>query len=130
MAVKKKATKKVAKKKAAAAAAAPRLKSITEKQTKTAILQAIAEDTDLTRKDVAAVFSSLGSLIQRHMQRRGSGEFAIPDTGVKIRRVKKPATKSRMGRNPATGEQIKIAAKPARTVIKVTALKALKDTLA
>ena len=131
------APKKVAGKKATAArkkapvkAGAPaRLKSISSKQTKLQIIQAIAESTDLSRKQVGDVFTSLGSLIQRHMQRRGSGEFAIPDTGVKIRRVKKPARKSRMGRNPATGEAIKIAAKPASTVVKVSALKALKDTL-
>lgn len=129
---KKKATvkKKVAKKKVAVKAAEPvRLKSITAKQTKTQIIQAIAEDTGLSRKQVGEVFGSLGSLIKRHMQRRGSGEFSIPDTGVKIRRVRKPARKSRMGRNPATGETIKIAAKPASTVVKVAALKALKDTL-
>ena len=63
------------------------------------------------------------------MKKRGSGEFTIPDTGVKIRRVKKPARKARMGRNPATGEPMKIAAKPASTVVRVTALKALKDTI-
>jgi nucleoid DNA-binding protein len=132
MAVKKKAAKKktVSKKKTAAKkAVAPKLKSITTKQTKTQIITAIAEDTGLTRKEVAAVFGSLGELIQRHMQRRGSGELTIPETGVKIRRVRKPARKSRMGRNPATGEAIKIAAKPASTVVKVSALKALKDTV-
>ncbi|MEJ1354503.1 MAG: HU family DNA-binding protein [Candidatus Sedimenticola sp. (ex Thyasira tokunagai)] len=128
VAVKKKVTarKKVAAKTAAAPA---RAKSITTRQTKTQIIQQIAEDNDLTRKQVADVFGSLGSLIQRHMQRRGSGEFSIPETGVKIRRVKKPARKARMGRNPATGETIKIAAKKATTVVKVSALKALKDTL-
>jgi nucleoid DNA-binding protein len=41
----------------------------------------------------------------------------------------KPATKKRLGRNPATGEQIMIAAKPARTVVKVSALKALKEAV-
>ena len=124
------AKKAPAKKAAPAKAAAPaRPKSIAAKQTKLQIIQMISEDTSLSRKQVADVFASLGTLIQRHMQRRGSGEFAIPDTGVKIRRVKKPARKSRMGRNPATGEAIKIAAKPASTVVKVTALKALKDTL-
>lgn len=126
MAVKKKASKKTAAKKVAAA---PKLKSITNRQTKSQILQEISESTELSKKDLAAVFSSLGELIQRHMQKRGSGEFQIPDTGVKIRRVKKPARKSRMGRNPATGEEIKIAAKPAHTVVKVLALKALKETI-
>jgi nucleoid DNA-binding protein len=132
MAVKKKAAKKaVTKKKATTAKSAPqkRLPAITEKQTKTQIVQAIAEDTGLAKKDVAAVFGSLGELIERHMKKRGSGEFTIPDTGVKIRRVRKPARKARMGRNPATGEEIKIAAKPAHTVVRVSALKALKDTL-
>lgn len=125
--------KTVAKKKAApkkkVAAAPVRLKSITTKQTKTQIVQAIVEDTGLTKKQIDSVFNSLGELIQRNMQKRGSGEFTIPQTGVKIRRVRKPARKSRMGRNPATGETIKIAAKPASTVIKVAVLKALKDTL-
>ena len=111
------------------AAAAPAPKSITTRQTKLQILQAIAEETDLSRKQIADVFSALGTLVKRHVQRRGSGEFSIPETGVKIRRVKKPARKSRMGRNPATGETIKIAAKPATTVVKVTALKALKEML-
>ncbi|MCF6356016.1 MAG: HU family DNA-binding protein [Candidatus Polarisedimenticolaceae bacterium] len=119
------AKKKVASKKKAVA----KLKAIPSKQTKAQIITAIAEETELSRKQVAAVFESLGILVTRHMQRRGSGEFTIPETGVKIRRVRKPARKSRMGRNPATGESIKIAAKPASTVIKVGALKTLKDKL-
>ena len=127
MAVKKKTAKKKVVKKAAAAA--PAVKAITTKQTKTQIIAAIAESTELSKKDVGAVFSKLGEMIEAHMKRRGSGEFTIPDTGVKIRRVKKPARKSRMGRNPATGEAIKIAAKPASTVVRVSALKALKDTI-
>ena len=126
----KKTAKKAAKKKVAAKkVAAPALKAITTKQTKTQIISAIAEDTGLTKKEVSSVFGSLDSLITRHMQRRGSGEITIPDTGVKVRRVMKPRTKARMGRNPATGEAIKIAAKPAKTVVKVTALKALKDKI-
>jgi len=124
--------KKVAKKKAAPAqAAAPvrRITAITTKQTKTQIIQAISEDTGLTKKEVAAVFVSLGGLLGRHMKRRGSGEMTIPETGVKVRRVRRLARKARMGRNPATGEEIRIAAKPAHTVVKVSALKALKDML-
>lgn len=127
MAVKKKAAKKAAAKKAATAA--PAVKAISEKQTKTQIITAISEATELPKKDVAAIFTTLGQMIEGHMKRRGSGEFTIPDTGVKIRRVKKPARKARMGRNPATGEPMKIAAKPASTVVRVSALKALKDTV-
>jgi len=127
MAVKKKVAKKVAAKKAADAA--PAVKAITTKQTKTQIIAALAESTGLSKKDIGNVFAGLGDMIEAHMKRRGSGEFTIPDTGVKIRRVKKPARKARMGRNPATGEAMKIAAKPASTVVRVTALKALKDTI-
>ena len=128
--------KKVARKKVAskatrqkAAAAAPKKRAIMQKQTKLQIIRAIADEVELTQKEVAAVFESLASMIKRHMQRRGSGMFVIPDTGVKIRRVRKPARKARMGRNPATGESIRIPAKPASTAIKVTALKPLKETV-
>ncbi len=141
MAVKKKATKKPAKKAAPKKAApkkaakkAPAAKPVAKKaaaigakQTKTQIITTISESTALTKKQVADVFGALGQLVEGHMKKGGSGEFSIPETGVKIRRVIKPATKARMGRNPATGEAIKIKARPARTVVKVTALKALKD---
>lgn len=127
MAVKKTAAKKTAK--SAAAPAASKAKAIASKQTKTQIITAIAEQTGLSKKNVGDVFAALGEMVEGHMKKRGSGEFTIPETGVKIRRVKKPARKARMGRNPATGEPMKIAAKPAQTVVKVTALKALKDTI-
>lgn len=110
-------------------AAPTKLKAIATRQTKTQIIQHIVEEVGLSKKQVAEVFSALGSLIKRHMQRRGSGDISIPEAGVKIRRVKKPARKSRMGRNPATGETIRIPAKPASSVIRVSALKALKETL-
>ena len=123
------AKKKVTKKKAVAVTPEKKIKAITEKQTKSQILSNIAESTGLTKKEVSAVCASLGDLVTAHMKRRGSGEFTIPDTGVRIKRVKKPARKARMGRNPATGEAMKIAAKPASTVVRVSALKALKDTI-
>jgi len=127
MAVKKKAAKKTAAKRTANAV--PAVKAISTKQTKTQIITALAEKTGLAKKEVGGVFAALGDMIEGHMKRRGSGEFTIPDTGVKIRRVRKPARKARMGRNPATGEAMKIAAKPASTVVRVSALKALKDTI-
>ena len=123
----KKAAKKTAAKKTAAAA--PAVKAIPTKQTKTQIIAALAETTGLSKKDIGGVLAALGGMIEGHMKKRGSGEFSIPDTGVKIRRVKKPARKARMGRNPATGEPMKIAAKPASTVVRVSALKSLKDTI-
>ncbi len=129
MAAKKKATRKSARTSKVKAVAASNLKPITQKQTKNQIIKSITEETGIARKDVAAVFATLGDHIKRHLKKRGSGEFSIPETGVKIRRVKKPATKARMGRNPFTGEEVKIAAKPARTAVRVTALKALKESV-
>jgi nucleoid DNA-binding protein len=46
---------------------------------------------------------------------------------LKIKKVEKPATKERQGRNPLTGDPITIKAKPKRTVVKAYALKALKE---
>lgn len=126
MATKKKVAKKAAAKKQPAV---KKLTAIKNKMTKAEVIASIAEDTGLQKRDVVAVFGSLGDLVTRHIKRNGSGEFQIPDTGVKITRVKKPARKARIGRNPATGEEIKIAAKPAHLGVKVVALKALQDVV-
>jgi nucleoid DNA-binding protein len=103
---------------------------VTEKQTKSQILSTVAEDTGLTKKEVAAVLDSLAGLAHAHLKKRGSGEFTVPSLGVKLRRVIKPARKARKGINPFTGEEIMIKAKPASTSVKATALKALKDSVA
>lgn len=102
----------------------------TTKQTKSQILSAIAEDTGLSKKQVAAVFDSLSGLAQSHLKPKGSGEFTVPSLAVKLRRVIKPARKARMGINPFTGQEIQIKAKPATTSVKAVALKALKDSVA
>ena len=101
--------------------------AITRKQAKPEIIQAIAEETQLQKKDVQAVFTALSMMIHRHMKKRGSGYFAVPEIGVKITKVKAPATKTRTGRNPATGDAIEIPARPAHMKAKVSALKKLKD---
>lgn len=133
MAVKKKAVAKksvkAAPKKAAPAKAAP-VKAITAKQTKTQIVAAIADSTGLSKKDVAAVFTTMAGMVEAHMKKNGSGEFTIPEVGVKIRRHRKPATKARKMISPFTGEQITVKAKPARNTVKLTALKGLKETVA
>ena len=112
------AKKKTPKKKSA--------KAITKKLTKTGILNEIAENTDLTRGQVASVLDELEVLIERHIKKRAAGEFTLPGL-LKIRSVKRPATKARMGRNPATGEEIMIGPKPASIRVRVTALKRLKE---
>jgi nucleoid DNA-binding protein len=121
-------TKKVAIKKTAAASTAP-MKASTAKQTKTQVITAISEMTGLNKKEVGSVFTAMSNMVSSHMKPRGSGEFTIPEVGVKIKRIKKPATKARKGVNPFTGEAIMIKAKPARNQVRLSALKALKDSV-
>ena len=104
-----------------------KIKAITEKLTKLQIMRMIAEETGLAKKEVEAVFKSLGAIVHGSMKKRGCGEVSIPEVGAKIRRVRKPATKKRKMISPFTGEEITVAAKPARNVVKISALKALKD---
>ncbi len=115
-----------AKSKAKQAPAKPKTTAVKTKMTKTAILNELAEKTDLSRKQVASVLEELETLIERHIKKRGAGEFTLPGL-LKIRSVKRPATKKRMGRNPATGEEIMIGPKPASIRVRVTALKKLKE---
>jgi nucleoid DNA-binding protein len=107
-----------------------RLKSIPDKQTKSQLLTSISEETGVSKKDINLVLDSLATHARRHLMNKGSGEFVVPNLGVKLRRVTKPPTKARKGRNPITGAEITIKAKPARKAIKAVALKALKDVLA
>ncbi len=117
-----------AKKKTARKAATParKLTSITKKMTKTQIYSELADSTELTQKQVASVFDELEVLIERHIKKRAVGEFTLPGL-LKIKSVKRPATKKRLGRNPATGEEIWIGPKPASIRARVTALKKLKE---
>lgn len=117
MAAKKK-TGKTAKKNAVKASNSPTTKSET--------LSYIADQTGLTKKDVGSVFETLSSLIKRDLKKNGPGVFSVPGL-MKIKVVRKPATKARKGINPFTGEETMFKAKPARNVVKIGALKALKD---
>jgi nucleoid DNA-binding protein len=94
--------------------------------TKSTIFQDLANRTALSRKQVASVFDELANYIHQELSKKGPGIFTLPGL-LKIKRVEKPATKARMGRNPQTGETIPIAAKPKRTVCKAYPLKALKE---
>lgn len=126
MATKKAPAKKKASAKKKAAPAKKPAPAITTKMTKTAILGEIADKTELSKAQVGAVLDELETLIERHIKKRGVGEFTLPGL-MKIKSVKRPATKKRMGRNPATGEEIVIGPKPASIRVRVTPLKKLKE---
>jgi DNA-binding protein HU-beta len=94
--------------------------------TKAQVVAEIANATELDKKSVNRVFEALQELIRKQLSARGPGEFVVPGL-VKLRVVKKPATKERQGINPFTKEPITIPAKPASKKVRATALKALKD---
>lgn len=122
------ANKKAPAKKAPAKAAAParKITAVKDKYTKTQILNEIADNTGLTRKQVSSVLDELGILIERHIKKYAVGEFTLPGL-MKIKTVKKPKREARKGINPFTGEETTFAARPESTAVKVSALKKLKD---
>ena len=119
------ATKKKAKKKAAAKAAAP-VKAYKEPMTKSALYMTLSEKTGLKKKDIVAVFDELTTIINGHVKKNAAGLFTVPGL-MKVKVIRKPATKARKGINPFTGEPTVFKAKPARNVVKVLPLKALKE---
>jgi DNA-binding protein HU-beta len=86
--------------------------------TKTELIQALADASKLEKKHTKLFLEGLTSVIERTIRKGGE----VPLRGLGKFRVQK--RKARMGRNPATGEAIKI---PAKTVVKFTVAKSLKD---
>ncbi len=103
-----------------------KLTAIREPYTKAKLIAAISEDTELTRKEVASVFESLSDHMHRHLKKRSAGVFTLPGL-AKFSVAAKKATRARKGINPFTGEETTFAAKPARRVVKIRALKGVKE---
>lgn len=101
---------------------------IKKAMTKTQVYSEIAENSGLSKKEVAAVFDELGAVVSRHIKKGAAGTFTLPGL-LKIKTVKKPARKAKKGvPNPfRPGELMDIAAKPASIKVKVLPLKKLKD---
>jgi nucleoid DNA-binding protein len=117
-----------AKKPAAKKALTKNTSAIQEKYTKTQILNTIADNTGLSRKQVSSVLDELTDLVERHIKKRGVGEFTLPGL-LKIKAVKRPARPARKNvPNPfRPGETMDIPKKPATTRVKVLPLKKLKE---
>ena len=95
--------------------------------TKTEILQSIANATDLTKKQVAAVLDELTKEVQKNLSSRGAGVFTLPGL-LKIEKKKVPARPAQKNvRNPFTGEFQDRPAKAAYNKVKVRALRNLKE---
>ncbi|HMB03559.1 MAG TPA: HU family DNA-binding protein, partial [Isosphaeraceae bacterium] len=108
------------------AAPAPAAKAPPKTANRTVVYSTLAETTGLGTKEVAAVFAALGALIAKELGKKGPGQFVVPGL-LKLKVVRKPATKARPGTNPFTGEPMTIQAKPARNVVRALPLKALKE---
>jgi len=116
------------KKPAAKKAPAPekKIKAVKDRYNKTQLLTQIAENTELSKKQVSSVLDELTDLIEGHIKKRACGEFVLPGL-MKITTVKKPAKKARKGINPFTGEETMFKAKPASIQVKVRPLKKMKE---
>lgn len=118
--------------KAGAKKAAPkpmRLTASAKPRKKSELFNIIAEHTELSRKQVASVFDTLGKVMAVDLAKPGADRpkiFVVPGM-MKVQSVYKPAQKAREGINPFTKEKVMFKAKPARTAIKIRPLKALKS---
>jgi nucleoid DNA-binding protein len=97
-------------------------------RTKGSIYKDIAAITGLTRKQVVGVFDCLTDMMKADLGKKGCGTFNLLGL-AKMRTVIKPATKARKGKNPFTGEEITIKAKPASRKVRVRAMKGLNDAV-
>ena len=87
---------------------------------KSQVVAHLAEKAELSRKTAGLLLEELASLATKEC--KAGGQFVIPGIGKAV----KAHRKARMGRNPQTGEPIKIAAK---TVVKFRLAKAFKDSV-
>ncbi len=118
----KKAAPKAAESKAASATGEKKAKQ----RSKAEIYSKLAESSGLTKKQVASVFDGLSELIKNDLGKKGPGLFVV--TGLlKIKVVRKPATKATRKINPFTKQMQDYPAKPARNVVKALPLKSLKE---
>ena len=88
--------------------------------TQSEVMTHLSEKIGISKKEAKLTLDELNSLVVRQLKKEGTLRLA----GLGIFRKRK--LKARVGRNPATGEQIKI---PARTRLRFTPAKALKDSV-
>lgn len=90
------------------------------KMTKAQTVTALAEKVGVSKKEMGDILDAMAELAYKEVKK--SGEFTVPGLGKLVKQNRK----ARMGRNPATGEEIKI---PAKTVVKFRVAKAAKDAV-
>lgn len=128
--VAKKPVKKVAKKVVATKAAVvkksgPKVNSVSKNYSKSQILAYMSDQACISKKEAGMALNAIDDLISAHLK-GSAGSFTLPGL-LKCVVVRKTATKARKGINPFTGEPTTFKAKPARNVVKIRALKRLKE---
>ncbi|HVS38729.1 MAG TPA: HU family DNA-binding protein [Gemmataceae bacterium] len=95
---------------------------------KSAVVQMIAEKTNLSKKQVSEVFDALTELVKRELGKKGPGVVNVLPGMLQLKLKRVPATKAGSRPNPfKPGEMMAVKAKPARNQVKPRALKALKE---
>jgi nucleoid DNA-binding protein len=100
----------------------------TKRRSRGDVIKQIADATELKSGKVREVFDTLTALMAADLGKRGCGEFNFNGL-MKLKAVSKPATPARKGRNPFTGEEIMIKAKPASRKVRVRALRTLNGMI-
>jgi nucleoid DNA-binding protein len=101
-----------------------------KRMTKSAIFTELAQKTSLTKAQVATFFDALFDLIKREVGPGGYGEFVVPNSIIKVRRARRKAQPEKKRTDPRDPtKEITIKARPEHEVVKVSAMKTLKDLL-
>lgn len=95
-----------------------------KRRSRAEVVKEVAMGTELKPGKVKEVLAALTALMAADLGKKGCGEFNFNGL-MKLKAVNKPATKARKGRNPFTGEEITIKAKPASRKVRVRALRSL-----
>ncbi len=94
--------------------------------TKSQLIEKIATENEVAKKDVKGILETMASIGYKELKK--SGVFLVPGF-AKFVVIRKPATKSRKGTNPFTGEPMTFKAKPARKIVRARPVKAAKDAV-
>ena len=99
-----------------------------KRMSKSQFVTTLAEKSGLNKKQATTALDTINTMVAQQLGKRGPGEVLIPGL-LKLNVVAKPATRQHKGINPFTKEPMTYKAKAARKVIKIRALKALKDAV-
>ncbi len=99
-----------------------------QKMSKSEFIEMFAKKSGMEKKQATVALDTLNSMVAEQLGPQGPGEITIPGL-LKLNVVVKPATPERQGINPFTKQPTTFKAKPARKVVKVRPLKALKDAV-